>query len=119
TIKFEEAIFGKDTEISIPKEEECDTCSGSGAKPGTETKTCSHCQGSGQLNTEQSTPFGKVVNRRVCHHCQGKGQIIVDPCTTCHGTGIVKKNVKIKVSIPAGIDEGQQIRVSGRGEPGV
>lgn len=119
SIEFEEAVFGKESEISIPKEETCDTCHGSGAKPGTDTKTCSYCHGSGQLNTEQNTPFGKVVNRRVCHHCQGKGKIITDKCTSCGGTGKVKKNVKIKVSIPAGIDEGQQIRVSGRGEPGI
>src|SRR5699024_4085810 len=71
TLTFEEAIFGKDTEISIPKEENCDTCSGSGAKPGTKKETCSHCQGSGQLNQEQNTPLGRVVNRRACHYCQG------------------------------------------------
>ncbi len=118
TLEFEEAIFGKETEISIPKEEECDTCRGRGAKPGSKIETCSHCHGSGQLNQEQNTPFGRVVNRRVCHYCQGKGKIIVDKCQTCAGTGKVKKHVKIKVSIPAGIDEGQQIRVSGRGEAG-
>lgn len=118
TLTFEEAIFGKDTEISIPKEENCDTCSGSGAKPGTKKETCSHCQGSGQLNQEQNTPFGRVVNRRACHYCQGTGEIIPDKCTTCGGTGKVKKNVNIQVSIPAGIDEGQQIRVTGKGEPG-
>ncbi|HLQ96400.1 MAG TPA: molecular chaperone DnaJ [Pseudogracilibacillus sp.] len=118
SIDFEEAIFGKETEVSIPKEEECETCAGSGAKPGSDVQTCSHCQGSGQLNTEQNTPFGKVVNRRVCHHCQGTGKIIVDKCETCHGAGKVKKDVKIKVTIPAGINEGQQIRVPGKGEPG-
>jgi len=118
-LTFEEAIFGKETEISIPKEESCDTCHGSGAKPGTNPKTCTHCQGSGQLNTEQNTPFGKVVNRRVCHYCQGTGKIIPDKCHTCGGSGRVKKHVKIKVTIPSGIDEGQQIRVSGKGEPGV
>lgn len=118
-LEFEEAIFGKETEIKIPKEEECDTCHGSGAKPGTKVKTCSHCQGSGQLNTEQNTPFGRVVNRRVCHYCQGTGKIIPEKCTTCRGTGRVKKQRKIKVTIPAGIDEGQQIRVSGKGEEGV
>ncbi|MGY0692872.1 molecular chaperone DnaJ [Virgibacillus sp. FSP13] len=118
-LDFEEAVFGKETDINIPKEETCDTCSGSGAKPGTKTKTCSHCNGSGQLNTEQNTPFGKVVNRRVCHHCNGSGKIIPEKCNTCGGTGKVKKNKTIHISIPAGIDEGQQIRVSGKGEPGV
>lgn len=118
-LDFEEAIFGKETDISIPKEENCDTCYGSGAKPGTKKKTCSYCNGSGQLNTEQNTPFGRVVNRRVCHHCNGTGKIIPEKCVTCGGTGKVKKNKKIHISIPAGIDEGQQIRVSGKGEPGV
>ena len=118
-LDFEEAIFGKETEITIPKEEDCDTCKGSGAKPGTKVNTCSHCHGSGQLNVEQNTPFGRVVNRRACNHCSGTGQIIPDKCNTCGGSGRVKKHTKIKISIPAGIDEGQQIRMSGKGEPGI
>lgn len=117
-LDFEEAIFGKETDISIPKEENCHTCHGSGAKPGTKAKTCSHCHGSGQLNTEHNTPFGKVVNRRVCHYCSGTGEIISEKCRTCGGTGRVKKHKKIHIKIPAGIDEGQQIRVAGKGEPG-
>ncbi|TRM12751.1 molecular chaperone DnaJ [Lentibacillus cibarius] len=119
TLEFEEAIFGKETDINIPKEEECDTCHGSGAKPGTKTKTCSHCNGSGQLNMEQNTPFGRVVNRRICHHCNGSGKIIPEKCGTCGGSGKVKQNKTIHVSIPKGIDEGHQIRVAGKGEPGV
>ncbi|GAB3050768.1 molecular chaperone DnaJ [Virgibacillus ainsalahensis] len=119
TLDFEEAIFGKETDISIPKEENCETCNGSGAKPGTKPKTCTHCNGSGQLNTEQNTPFGRVVNRRVCHHCGGSGKFIEDKCTTCRGAGKVKKNKSIHITIPAGIDEGQQIRVAGKGEAGV
>ncbi|WBX79096.1 molecular chaperone DnaJ [Virgibacillus salarius] len=118
-LDFEEAIFGKETDITIPKEETCDTCSGSGAKLGTKAKTCSHCGGSGQLNMEQNTPFGKVVNRRVCNYCSGSGKIIPDKCNTCGGTGKVKKRKTIHITIPAGIDEGQQIRVSGKGESGV
>ncbi|WP_249871052.1 molecular chaperone DnaJ [Oceanobacillus saliphilus] len=117
-LDFEEAIFGKETDIHIPREETCDTCSGSGAKPGTKSQTCSHCSGSGQLNQEQNTPFGRVVNRRVCHHCNGTGKIIPEKCRTCSGAGTVKKNKKIHINIPAGIDEGQQIRVAGKGEPG-
>lgn len=117
-LDFEEAIFGKETDINIPQEETCDTCSGSGAKPGTKVETCSHCHGSGQLNQEQNTPFGRVVNRRVCHHCNGSGKIIPEKCNTCGGSGSVNKNKKIHINIPAGIDEGQQIRVSGKGEPG-
>lgn len=119
TLEFEEAIFGKETDIRIPKEENCETCNGSGAKPGTKVNTCSHCNGSGQLNTEQNTPFGRVVNRRVCHHCNGSGKIVPEKCTTCGGAGKVKKHNKIHITIPAGIDEGQQVRVSGKGEAGV
>ncbi|ALX48128.1 molecular chaperone DnaJ [Lentibacillus amyloliquefaciens] len=119
TLDFEEAIFGKEADVNIPKEENCDTCSGSGAKPGTKTETCSHCQGSGQLNTEQNTPFGRVVNRRVCHHCNGTGKIIPEKCNTCGGAGKVKRNKSIHISIPKGIDEGHQIRVAGKGEPGI
>jgi len=118
TIDFEEAVFGKETEIEIPKEETCETCHGNGAKPGTTPDTCSHCQGTGQINVTQDTPFGRMVNRRACHHCSGSGKVIKDKCTTCHGQGTVSKRKKIKVSIPAGVDDGQQLRVTGQGEPG-
>ncbi|WP_018661414.1 molecular chaperone DnaJ [Heyndrickxia acidiproducens] len=119
TLDFEEAVFGKETDVQIPREETCDTCHGSGAKPGTKPETCPHCHGTGQLNTEQNTPFGRIVNRRVCHHCSGTGKIIKDKCRTCGGTGKVKKRRKIHVKIPAGIDDGQQLRVAGQGEPGI
>lgn len=117
-LDFEEAIFGKETEITIPKDEECNTCHGDGAKPGTKPTKCSHCNGTGQISTEQNTPFGRMMNQRACHHCGGRGKVILEKCGTCHGAGTVKKNKKIKISIPAGIDEGQQIRVSHQGEPG-
>ncbi|ARK29313.1 molecular chaperone DnaJ [Halalkalibacter krulwichiae] len=119
TLEFKEAVFGKDTEIEIPREETCNTCTGSGAKPGTKPETCSHCGGAGQLNVEQNTPFGRVVNRRVCHHCDGTGKFIKNKCTTCGGKGKVRKRKKISVKVPAGIDHGQQLRVSGQGEAGV
>lgn len=119
TISFEEAVFGKETEIEIPREETCDTCHGSGARPGTSPETCSHCHGTGQISTEQVTPFGRIVNRRVCHYCQGTGQQIKFKCSTCGGTGKVKKRRKINIKIPAGIDNGQQLRVAGQGEPGI
>ncbi|MCA0171813.1 molecular chaperone DnaJ [Bacillus sp. RAR_GA_16] len=118
-LTFEEAAFGKETDIYIPKEEECSTCDGSGAKPGTSPETCHHCGGSGQLNVEQNTPFGRVVNRRVCHHCEGTGKLIKEKCKTCRGKGKVEVKKKIHVKIPAGIDEGQQIRITGKGEAGV
>lgn len=119
TLQFEEAVFGKETDIEIPREEECSTCDGSGAKPGTKPETCSHCHGTGQLNVEQNTPIGRIVNRRVCHHCSGTGKFIKNKCSTCGGSGKVKRRKKIHVKIPAGIDDGQQLRVAGQGEPGV
>lgn len=119
SVTFEEAAFGKTTEIKIPKEETCSTCHGTGARPGTHPETCSHCHGTGQLNTEQNTPFGRIVNRRVCPYCHGTGKIIKDHCHTCGGTGKVRVNKKIEVKIPAGIDDGQQIRLSGQGGAGI
>jgi molecular chaperone DnaJ len=118
TLEFKEAVFGKETDIEIPKEETCETCHGNGAKPGTKPETCSHCNGTGQLNVEQNTPFGRVVNRRVCHHCEGTGTFLKNKCTTCSGKGKVRKRKKIHVKIPAGIDNGQQIRISNQGEEG-
>lgn len=119
TISFEEAVFGKEKEIEIPREETCDTCHGTGAKPGTSKETCPYCNGTGQISETVNTPFGQIVNRRTCSHCQGTGQIIKEKCSTCHGSGTVKKRKKIKVNIPAGVDDGQQLRVSGQGEAGV
>ncbi|WP_346244290.1 molecular chaperone DnaJ [Shouchella clausii] len=118
TLEFKEAVFGKETEIEIPREETCGTCHGSGAKPGTKPDTCSHCGGSGQLNVEQNTPFGRVVNRRVCNYCEGTGKIIKQKCATCSGKGKVRKRKKINIKVPAGIDNGQQLRVAGQGEAG-
>jgi molecular chaperone DnaJ len=118
TLSFEDAVFGKETTIEIPREETCDTCHGSGAKPGSKVDTCSHCHGTGQMSVEQNTPFGRIVNRRTCHYCNGTGKIIREKCGTCHGTGRVTKNKKINVKIPAGVDDGQQLRVAGQGEPG-
>lgn len=119
TLEFEEAIFGKTMEINVPKEETCTTCNGTGAKPGTRPETCHYCHGTGEISTEQVTPFGRIVNRRTCHYCRGTGKLIKEKCTTCHGKGRVRTQSKIKVTIPAGIDEGQQIRLAGKGEPGI
>jgi len=117
-ISFEDAVFGKETEIEIPKEENCETCNGSGAKPGTTPQNCSQCNGAGTINQAVDTPFGRMMNKRTCPSCRGAGKIIVDKCTTCRGAGKVQKRKKIKVTIPAGVDDGQQLRVSGQGEPG-
>ncbi|MGR5965644.1 molecular chaperone DnaJ [Bacillus cereus] len=119
TLDFEEAILGKELNVEIPVEDPCDPCKGSGAKPGTSKETCKYCLGSGQISVEQNTPFGRIVNRQACGHCSGTGQIIKEKCTTCHGSGKVRKRKEINVKIPAGIDNGQQIRVSGKGEAGV
>jgi len=119
TIEFEEAVFGKEAEIKIPRTESCDTCFGSGAKPGTKPETCSVCHGSGQQEVVQNTPFGRMVNRRACSNCGGKGKIIKDKCSTCGGVGQVKKQRTINVHVPAGAFDGAQMRMSGEGEGGL
>lgn len=118
-ITFEEAVFGVEKEIQVTVSESCETCNGSGAKPGTSKETCSHCGGSGQVRYNQQTLFGTVQSVRPCSHCGGSGKIIKEPCVDCHGTGYQKKRKKIKVTIPAGIDHGQSMRIRGKGEPGV
>ncbi|GAB2703653.1 molecular chaperone DnaJ [Paenibacillus thermoaerophilus] len=118
-IDFKDAVFGKETEITIPRTESCDTCGGSGAKPGTKPETCRTCGGSGQQEFVQNTPFGRMVSRRTCSACGGQGQIIREKCGTCGGSGRVKRSRKINVKIPAGVDEGAQLRVSGEGEAGL
>jgi molecular chaperone DnaJ len=118
-ISFEEAAFGVNRDINISRNEKCGKCGGSGAKPGTSPETCKQCGGTGQVQYKQSTPFGHFVNVRTCDVCRGEGKIIVDPCPECHGKGKTRKSVKIKLSIPAGIDDGQTISLRGEGEPGV
>ncbi|MEB3100711.1 molecular chaperone DnaJ [Ferviditalea candida] len=118
TIEFKEAVFGKEMDIQIPRTEECDTCHGSGAKPGTHPETCSVCKGTGQQEYVQQTAFGRIVNRRSCSTCGGTGKIIRDKCPECHGSGKLKKHRKIHVKIPAGVDDGAQLRISGEGEAG-
>jgi len=118
-VEFTEAIFGKEVDVEIPKEAECDTCHGSGAKPGSGVETCKTCNGSGQQEVVANTPFGRIVNRRVCQTCEGKGKVIKEKCGSCRGTGRVKVRRKIHLNIPAGVDDGAQLRVAGEGEPGV
>ncbi|WP_166238900.1 molecular chaperone DnaJ [Paenibacillus turpanensis] len=119
TIEFKEAVFGKETDLQIPRTEECGRCHGSGAKPGTKPETCPTCHGSGQQEVVQNTAFGRIVNRRVCSTCSGHGKLIKEKCGECHGSGKVKRTRKIHVKIPAGVDDGAQLRVSGEGEMGV
>jgi len=118
TISFEEAAFGKKTSIKINRSEGCDACGGSGAKPGTSKKTCPTCNGAGQVRSVQRTPFGNIASTRTCSTCDGSGEVIDSPCTKCHGKGSVRKTKTIEVDIPAGIDDGQMIKLSGQGEVG-
>ncbi|HCD17918.1 molecular chaperone DnaJ [Macrococcoides caseolyticum subsp. caseolyticum] len=118
-VTFEEAVFGAEKEISVKKEVECDTCDGSGAQPGTNIKTCSTCGGRGNVHVEQNTPFGRVRSERTCPDCGGTGKEFEEKCSDCGGTGRKIKTVKISVKVPAGVDTGQQIRLSGQGEPGI
>jgi len=118
-ITFEEAVFGTEKEIDLTVKEECKTCHGSGAKPGTSPQTCTKCGGKGQVVFTQQSFFGTVRNVQACPDCQGKGKVIKDKCTDCHGTGFVPMKKRFAVSIPAGIDNGQCKRLAGQGEPGV
>src|SRR5512133_1778586 len=113
-ITLEEAAEGKDAQIRIPSWDQCDTCHGSGAKPGTQAKTCSTCNGQGVVQMRQ----GFFSVQQTCPHCRGTGKIIPEPCTTCHGQGRVKKQKTLEVKIPPGIDDGMRIRSAGNGEPG-
>ena len=118
TITFEEACFGTEKEIEIPSKLECKTCGGSGAKPGTQPIKCGQCNGQGTVVQNSTSLFGMVQNVITCPNCRGKGVIIKDKCPDCRGEGYVTKMEKLSVSIPAGIDNGQSVRLRGKGEPG-
>ena len=117
-VTFEEAVFGTSKKIEITLKDECTTCHGTGAKPGTSPETCSKCQGRGQVVFTQQSMFGMVRNVQTCPECNGTGKIIKEKCTSCRGTGYTSSRKKIQVSIPAGIDNGQSIRIRDKGEPG-
>lgn len=117
-ITFEQAFLGVEKEIIITRNDTCDTCHGSGAKPGTSKTTCTMCNGTGQVTQVQNTILGQMQTRRTCSACHGTGEIIKEPCETCHGNGTVRKQPKIKVKIPAGIDDNQTVVLRGEGEPG-
>ena len=118
TISFEDAAFGKKIKVKINRSEECEECHGSGARPGTSKKTCPTCHGSGTVQSVQRTPFGNIASQRTCSTCDGEGEINESPCNKCHGKGSVRKTKTIEVDIPAGIDDGQMIKLSGQGEVG-
>lgn len=119
TITFEEAAFGCEKEITVTREENCEECGGTGAKKGTSPTTCPTCKGTGQVQNFINTPIGRVSNVRVCDACHGSGKIIKDPCPKCNGRGRVRRNRKISIKIPAGIDNGMQIPLRRQGEPGL
>ena len=117
-ITFEEAFLGVEKEISFNREETCNTCHGSGAKPGTKVENCSMCNGTGQISQTQTTILGQMQTTRTCPNCHGEGKVIKEPCETCRGKGKVKKATKIKVKIPAGIDDNQTVILRGEGAAG-
>ena len=118
-ITFEEAVRGAEKEIEFPVYGRCETCNGSGAKPGSEPVTCDQCGGRGEIRTTRRTMLGQMVNVSACPKCRGEGKLVTDPCETCHGEGRTERRRTLRVSIPAGIDEGHQIRLSNEGEVGV
>jgi molecular chaperone DnaJ len=117
-ITFAEAIKGVEKEIEFPVLLRCETCSGSGAKPGTEPTVCPQCNGRGEVRSIRQTMLGQMVNVTACPRCRGEGRIVESPCETCHGEGRTERRRTLRVSIPAGIDEGHQIRLSSEGEIG-
>ena len=118
-VKFDEACFGTEKELELTLKDECNTCHGTGAKPGTSPTTCSKCNGTGQVVYTQNSMFGMVRNVQTCPECRGAGKVVLDKCTGCNGTGYTSSRKKIQVSIPAGIDNGQSIRIRDKGEPGI
>ena len=118
-VSFEEAVFGTQEELELPLKDECDVCKGTGSQPGHQPETCSKCGGKGQVTFTQQSLFGTVQNVQTCPDCSGTGKIIKEKCTDCYGTGYISNRKKIEVSIPAGIDNGQCVRIREKGEPGV
>jgi molecular chaperone DnaJ len=116
TITFEEAVFGCQKEIELPRWETCSNCRGNGAQPGTSTSRCSACQGSGEIRRVQQSIFGQFVNVTMCERCRGEGRVITTPCEKCRGQGRVRNNRHVVVNIPAGVDDGINVRVTGEGE---
>lgn len=117
-IVFEEAVFGCNKDIEVNQKDECTHCHGTGAREGTTPQTCTKCGGSGQVVYTQQSVFGMVRNVQTCPDCGGKGKIIKERCPHCYGSGYTQSRKKIQVSIPAGIDNGQSIRIRGKGDPG-
>lgn len=118
-LDFEEAVFGVEREIEITRDEVCSRCHGSGAEPGSSPVTCVNCNGKGEVRQVRQTFLGSMVQVTTCPTCQGKGTVIQNPCNTCRGSGLERKTSKKMVKIPAGVDNGTQIRLAGEGQPGL
>ncbi len=117
-ITFQEAVFGAEKEIEVPRLEVCPQCQGSGAEPGTRPIRCPQCNGTGEVRRAQQTILGQFVSVTTCPRCNGEREIATTPCTACRGQKRVRATRKLAVSIPAGVDEGMRIRLAGEGEPG-
>lgn len=117
-LKFEEAVFGVEKEVRLEKRDSCKVCSGSGAEPGSKVVTCSKCHGQGQIRTQRRTIFGTIASSAACDRCGGTGKLPEKPCGNCGGAGALRQEKTIQVAIPAGIDNGQRVRVAGEGEAG-
>ena len=115
TISFEEAAMGCEKEINLVRDEECPTCNGTGAKPGTKVDNCPNCHGTGQERVITNTPIGRIQNVRTCSRCHGAGKIITEPCVKCHGRGKVRVSKRRTIKVPAGIDNGQVLTIRGQG----
>jgi len=118
TISFEEAVFGNEKEINILRTESCSLCQGTGCKPGSQPSRCTNCNGTGQVRRVQQSIFGRFTSTTACSQCHGEGRIITEPCPQCRGGGKEKRQRSILVKIPAGVDDGTQIRLIGEGETG-
>ncbi|WP_408954872.1 molecular chaperone DnaJ [Natroniella sp. ANB-PHB2] len=118
TVEFEEAAFGAEKEITIPRTEKCSSCNGSGAQSNEDVESCAKCKGTGEIKFKQNTPFGQMVQKSTCDRCNGTGKFINNPCSNCNGQGKIKKRRKITVDIPAGVNDGSRLRMTGEGEAG-
>jgi molecular chaperone DnaJ len=117
-LSFQEAVFGVEREVEVPRLEECQRCAGAGADPGSNVKSCTTCRGSGQVRRTQRSVFGQFAHIGACSTCQGRGSVIETPCTQCRGAGVERRQRRIAVRIPAGVEHGMQVRLTGEGDAG-